>query len=155
MKLVILSLLFLTIFCALPSQLSITRKSSSSMDNIYTACVDGTDHFLGPFVDSKRNSTFSEAFVDSLICPCPDKVVTNEVRTRKISAPGSLNHNITVTLDKVELDGIDEASANLPTFSGRIPIIKQRSISADNVQHDIDADTGLSPKWKMFKTSDM
>lgn len=147
------SQLFLTSFSSLSSQLSITRKSSSSLDNLYTACVGGTDHFLGPIGEAK-GKTNTEAFIDSLISPRPDIVVTNEVRSRKISAPETVNRNLASTRAKMELEDIDEASSPMPPFSGCMSMVKRMSISAENMQQEDIADAGESCTWKMFDTND-
>lgn len=125
---------------------------SSSLDNIYQAC-DGSDNILGLRMETKRkNSAYTEALIDSLISPRPDKLTTNEARPRKISAPQGLNRKQTASPEDEELKEINEAPPTSPNLCvDQMQMMKPLSISADNVQELMDnTDTGLPSKWKLY-----
>ena len=124
-------------------QLSITRKSSSSLDNIYLAVASGgSDHLIGNIMESKENSTYTEAFIDLLITPNPQVGKLKETsRSRKTSAPESVNRKLAIHPSKMELENINESEPILPAFSRQMQMIKKISISADDVQPNVFDDT--------------
>ena len=125
--------------------MSRSAGGSSSLDDIFLSCGNSSD--------TKRNSAYTEAFIDSLMSPEPDKILADELRQRRVSAPPSSLQAFTKPFDSV-LENIDEDEVGVTGFhahSSGIDASLPMSYSADDLQQLMeDANAIGSSKWKKF-----
>ena len=158
-----------------PLQLSISRKMSavgvsSSMDNIFI--TSSSPNAATPFgVETKRNSAYTEAFIDSLMSPGPSKMTGAEAtfRQRRVSAPDTPVHDRPMRLRESApspLTHINEVHHIPPPLPLESPLVADSSnyapglgmevgmpmsYSADDLQQLIEDADDIGPsKWKKF-----
>lgn len=125
------------------------------MDDIFLAC--GTSPVRkNPFVvETKRNSAYTEAFIDALTSPNPEKVLPNEIRSRRISAPESTTE-LVISSPKSnisQLENISEDEMIKPSiaYTSTMDIGVPMSYSADDLQQLMEESDSIGPsKWKKF-----
>ncbi len=147
---------------------------SSSLDNIFLACggpVGGggggggsggapntSTNMFG--VEDKRSSAYTEAFIDALVSPNPNKVLdAPDMRVRRVSAPEPSDIDIVqqqkflgeqaAALDNIHEDKLPPLGFeyNCGGMDSNMPM----SYSADDLQQLMeDADTIGPSKWKKF-----
>lgn len=107
-------------------------------------------------MEKKRSSAYTEAFIDALISPDPNKAVANDFRQRRVSAPDATGPVYTRKPSvQPDVSSLEESAEdnNLPlpqkmvSVDGSIPM----SYSADDLQQLMDDADCIGPsKWKKF-----
>ncbi|XP_064406402.1 regulator of G-protein signaling 7-like [Halichondria panicea] len=130
-------------------QLSISRKlssnnGSSSLDDLFLASSSSDPTVIG---QGQRRSVYTEAFIDALTTPGPNKTHFQQQGIRRVSAPGPPTGTGGEHLEIQESIPEVERFGPLAMDSSTIPM----SYSADDMKELLyDADNLGPSKWKKF-----
>ena len=131
------------------TQLSISRKlssnnGSSSLDDLFLASSSSDPTVIG---QGQRRSVYTEAFIDALTTPGPNKTHFQQQGIRRVSAPGPPTGTGGEHLEIQESIPEVERFGPLAMDSSTIPM----SYSADDMKELLyDADNLGPSKWKKF-----